>query len=60
MWIERAIDLDFIIHYKRIPPPPKKSVFFWEISPMWVGGVVDSQTRSKPLKKTNHPENRLF
>ena len=47
MWIEMAIDLDFIIHYKRIPPP-QKSVFFWEISPMWVGGVVDSQTRSKP------------
>ena len=24
---------------------------------MWVGGVADSQTRSKPLKT---PENRLF
>ena len=30
-------------------------------SKMWVGGVADSQTWSKPLKKTqNHPENRLF
>ena len=28
---------------------------------MWVGGVADSQTRSKPLKKKpNHPENCLF
>ena len=28
---------------------------------MWVGGVADSQTRSKPLKTSpNHPENRLF
>ena len=29
---------------------------------MWVGGVADSQTRSKPLKPPppNHPENRLF
>ena len=28
---------------------------------MWVGGVTDSQTRSKPLKTPqNHPENRLF
>ena len=28
---------------------------------MWVGGVADSQTRSKPFKNpSNHPENRLF
>ena len=27
---------------------------------MWVGGVADSQTRSKPLKKKNHPKNRLL
>ena len=28
---------------------------------MWVGGVADSQTRSKPLKTTpNHPKNRPF
>ena len=28
---------------------------------MWVGGVADSQTRSKPLKTPpNHPENRPF
>ena len=27
---------------------------------MWVVVVADSQTRSKPVKKTNHPENRLF
>ena len=28
---------------------------------MWVGGVADSQTRSKPLKTTpNHPKIALF
>ena len=28
---------------------------------MWVGGVADSQARSKPLNPPpNHPENRLF
>ena len=28
---------------------------------MWVGGVADSQTRSKHLKTSpNHPENRVF
>ena len=28
---------------------------------MWVGGVADSQTRSKHLKTSpNHPENRIF
>ena len=27
---------------------------------MWVGGVADSQTRSKPIKKKNHPGNRPF
>ena len=31
-----------------------------DLSQMWVGGVADPQTRSKPLKKTNHPENRPF
>ena len=36
----------------------KKTVFFWE---MWVGGVADSQSRSKPFKTPpNCPENRLF
>ena len=38
----------------------KNNVFLGDLSQMWVGGVADSQTRSKPLKKTNHPENRLF
>ena len=28
----------------------KKKFFFGDISQMWVGGVADSQTRSKPLK----------
>ena len=29
----------------------KKTCFFWgDLSQMWVGGVDDSQTRSKPLK----------
>ena len=28
---------------------------------MWVGGVADSQTRSKPLRTSpNYPENRIF
>ena len=32
-----------------------------DLSQMWVGGVADSQTRSKPLKTPpNHPENRPF
>ena len=41
---------------------PKKNRFFLgDLSQMWVGGVADSQTRSKPLKTPpNHPENRLF
>ena len=29
----------------------KNSFFFGYLSQMWVGGVADSQTRSKPLKK---------
>ena len=32
---------------------PKKPVFLGYLSQMWVGGVADSQTRSKPLKKKN-------
>ena len=32
MWIEMAIDLDFIIHYKRIPPPQKKRIFLGDFS----------------------------
>ena len=41
---------------------PKKKKFFWgNLSQMWVVGVADSQTRSKPLKTPpNCPENRLF
>ena len=32
-----------------------------DLSQMWVGGVANSQTRSKHLKTPpNHPENRLF
>ena len=40
----------------------KKNVFFLGyLSQMWMGGVSDSQTRSKPLKTPpNFPENRLF
>ena len=39
----------------------KKTFFFGDLSQMWVGGVADSQTRSKPLKTPpNCPENRLF
>ena len=30
--------------------PPLKNVFFGDFSQMWVVGVADSQTRSKPLK----------
>ena len=39
----------------------KKRFFFGDLSQMWVGGVANSQTRSKHLKTPpNHPENRLF
>ena len=39
----------------------KKTVFLGDFSQMWVGGVAESQTKSKPLKKQiNHPENLLF
>ena len=39
----------------------KKTFFLGYLSQMWVGGVADSQTRSKPLKTPpNCPENRLF
>ena len=39
----------------------KRRFFFGDLSQMWVGGVADSQTRSKPLKTSpNHPENRPF
>ena len=31
--------------------PKKNNVFFLYLSQMWSGGVADSQTRSKPLKK---------
>ena len=38
-----------------------KTFFLGDLSQMWVGGVADSQTRSKPFKNpSNHPENRLF
>merc|ERR1712016_441968 len=40
---------------------PKKRFFLGYLSQMWVGGVADSQTRSKTLKTPpNFPENRLF
>ena len=41
---------------------PKKNRFFLgDLSQMWVGGVADSQTRSKPLKTPqNHLESRPF
>ena len=39
----------------------KKTFFLGYLSQMWVGGVADSQTRSKPLKTPpNHSENCLF
>ena len=39
----------------------KNRFFLGNLSQMWVGGVADSQTRSKPLKTPpNHPENRPF
>ena len=39
----------------------KKTFFLGYLSQMWVGGVADSQTRSKPLKTPpNCPENCLF
>ena len=39
----------------------KTNVFLGYLSQTWVGGVADSQTRSKPLKTSpNHLENHLF
>ena len=39
----------------------KNRFFLGDLSQMWVGGVADSQTRSKPFKTPpNCPENRLF
>ena len=39
----------------------KNRFFLGDLSQIWVGGVADSQTRSKPLKTPpNHPENRIF
>ena len=38
----------------------KKRFFLGDLSQMWVGGVADSQTRSKPLKTPqNHPQNPM-
>ena len=52
-------------HFGEQPPPPqkkKKNTFsLGEFFPMRVGGVTDSQTGSKPLKKKpKSPENRPF
>ena len=39
----------------------KNRFFLGDLSQTWVGGVADSQTRSKPLKTPpNHPEYRPF
>ena len=38
----------------------KNTFFSGDLSQMWVGGVADSQTRSKPLKTPQIPENRIF
>ena len=38
----------------------KKKFFFGDISQMWVGGVADSQTRSKPLKTPPNPPKIVF
>merc|ERR1712218_373671 len=39
----------------------KNRFFLGDLSQIWVGGVADSQTRSKPFKTPpNCPENRLF
>ena len=40
----------FINKYIREAQPPPKKVFLGDFSQMWVVGVADSQTRSKPLK----------
>ena len=42
------------------PPPQKKSLFFGDFSQMWVGGVADSQRRSKLLKKKITPKIVFF
>ena len=45
----------------RKPEGIREGVFLADFSQMLVGGVADSQTRSKPLKyPPNCPENRLF
>ena len=40
--------------------PFKKTFFLGKLSQMWVEGVADSQTRSKPLKKNKSPWKSLF
>ena len=49
-------------HYYNKGSCQKKNRFFLgDLSQIWVGGVADSQTRSKPFKTPpNCPENRLF
>ena len=53
---------EYLSHIHIMGSCQKKQPFFLGyLSQMWVGGVADSQTRSKPLKTPpNCPENRLF
>ena len=41
----------------RVRKGVKKTFFLEDLSQMWVGGVADSQTRSKPLKKNPNLQN---
>ena len=43
------MDLSTVYLWILIREGVKKNVFFGDLSQMWVGGVADSQTRSKPL-----------
>ena len=37
-------------HYVSLGKESQKKLFLGDLSQMWVGGVADSQTRSKPIK----------
>ena len=62
--LEIVVTLVFIhdlFHLLRGAAKKKKRFFLGDLSQMWVGGVAESQTRSKPLKKTQiTPKIALF
>ena len=62
-WHQRAFvnNMHYTTTLTRIISERRPKKRFGDFSQMWVYGVADSQTGSKPLeKKPNHSENRLF